>query len=170
MTDMTDITTDYFFRQQTKAAWVPFIRAFVAEIAQTAGEAGADSFLRQIGKRLAADYPLAQYNSIDELERSMNVVLQELQWGWLRIQVLDSSLMLKHGAFPLPSYGNEQQQRFEARLFSALLEGLYQSWLLALGGKPDVQVRVKTAEAGGVFEFVYGKSRLAHSGRSPGFL
>ncbi|WP_337840136.1 cellulose biosynthesis protein BcsD [Rheinheimera sp.] len=164
MTDQADITVDYFFRQQTQAAWIPFVRVFIAEIVQTAGEAGADSFLRQMGKRLAKDYPLALYNSIEELERSINGVLKQFQWGWVRIQVLDSSLLLRHGAFPLPSYGDAGQERLEARLFSALLEGLYQSWLVSLGGKPDVQVRMRKAEAGGLFEFVYGKSRQDHPG------
>lgn len=164
---MTNVTeheqrnSHYFNSQHCTKQWQSFIQVFIEEIYQTAGDEDACSFLRHMGARLAKIHPVALYDSIEELERSMNRILSSLDWGWVQIQVRETSLVFYHGAFPLPSFGKAESER-EARVFSALLEGLYHGWMVALGGSPDVIVQTLKAQPGQAFELVYSKAARAY--------
>lgn len=146
----------YFTGQHCSRQWQGFIQVFIEEIYQTAGEQEARSFLRHMGNRLAKIYPIAVYDSIQDLEKSMNTVFSNLNWGWVAIEVNDYSLLFSHGAFPLPSFGKRQAE-CEAKIFSALLEGLYYTWMTALGGSPNMVVRTQSIVPDGTFELIYTK-------------
>ncbi len=146
----------YFQNQHCATQWRSFIQVFIEEIFKTAGEQDACAFLRHMGARIAHLHPIAVYDSIEELERSMNQILSRLDWGWVKVQPQDYSLEFYHGAFPLPSFGKAEAER-EAKIFSAMLEGLYHSWMVALGGNPEVVMKTRKALPGAPFELVYAK-------------
>ena len=150
------LNSGYFNSQHCSTQWRSFIQVFVEEIYQTAGDEDARAFLRHIGTRLAAMHPVPLYDSIEELEKSMNLILSSMDWGWVKMEMHDLSLVFYHGAFPLPSYGKKEAER-EALVFSALLEGLYHGWMVALGGNSEIAVRTQKAIPGQVFELVYAK-------------
>lgn len=159
MIDLTkelQISNSYYQSQHCNAQWRSFLQVFIQEIYQTAGEQDACAFLRHMGERLAHLYPVALYDRIEDLENSMNTIFAGLNWGWVKIEVHDLSLVFYHGAFPLPSF-EKPQVKNEAMLFSALLEGLYSTWMVALGGKPDIVVQTQKAEPGFAFELIYTK-------------
>jgi len=150
------LNSSYFQNQHCATQWRSFIQVFIEEIYKTAGEQDACAFLRHMGSRIAQLHPIAVYDSIEELERSMNLILTKLDWGWVKVQPQDFSLEFYHGAFPLPSFGKAEAER-EAKIFSAMLEGLYHSWMVALGGNPDVMMKTRRAFPGSPFELVYAK-------------
>jgi len=163
MIDLTEherMNTHYFQSQHCAKQWRSFIQVFIEEISKTAGEQDACSFLRHMGVRLAQMHPVALYDSIEELEKSMNKIFATLDWGWVKIQPQDFSLVFYHGAFPLPSFGKAEAER-EAKVFSALLEGLYHTWMIALGGNPEVVVLTRKAVPGLPFELIYTKPARA---------
>ena len=160
LAEYQQMSNTYFQQQHCATQWRSFIQVFIEEIHNTAGEQDACAFLRDMGARLAHQYLIAVYDSIEELEKSMNQILTKLDWGWVKVQPQDYSLEFYHGAFPLPSFGKAEAAR-EAKIFCAMLEGLYQSWMVALGGNPQVVMSTRKAVPDAPFELVYAKESRA---------
>ena len=161
LTEYERMNSGYFQSKHCSEQWRSFIKVFLEEIYKTGGEQDACAFLRHMGARLAHLHPIGLYDSIEELERSMNKILTLLDWGWVKVKPQEHSLEFYHGAFPLPSYGKAEAER-EAKIFSAMLEGLYHSWMVALGGNPDLLVLTRKAVAGVPFELVYTKASRSY--------
>lgn len=156
MTNFTEHTSDYFLKQQARALWAPFIRTLLADVMSKGGEAQTGVFLRDIGTQMARQYPLEQTDDIKALEAFMNEALTELQFGWVKVGATQTRIVIEHGAFPLPSFGNAEREEQEARLFAKLLEGLYQEWFVSLGACSEVPVNTQSVQSHGSFVFHYG--------------
>lgn len=151
------LTHNYYQQRQCAEQWRDFLRLFVAELFTSAGEADACAFLRHIGSRMAAEMPLAECDTLEELEADLNALWQRMDWGWVRLLPRERSLAIVHGAYPLPARGQEEQQR-GSKALGAVLEGAYATWLTKQGGVPTVPLRAVSAEPGSPLEFSYGKA------------
>lgn len=120
--------------------WRRLMRALAEEIDAIAGPAESAKLLRLVGKRLAASQPLQQMDSIDGLQAEINDALAILGLGTVRLELNEAqrALVLSHldlpGLGPLGSW------------LAPVLEGLYETWLLAQpGSDPSLAARREAA-------------------------
>lgn len=108
--------------------WRRLMRAMAEEIDTIAGPAESAKLLQAVGKRLAVSQPLQQMDTIERLQAEMNDALAILGLGVVRLELNETqrALVLSHlelpGLGPLGSW------------LSPVLEGLYETWLLAQPG------------------------------------
>ncbi len=127
--------------------WRVFLRALAEEVDSLAGAEERDDMLRGIGRRMARLQPLPPVHTLAALEIEMNDALAALGWGTVNLSVRDAdrSLMLAHNGLPrIGSLGNPTGQ-----WLSALLEGLYDSWLAQQPGSQASLSAHRTEPAAG---------------------
>jgi hypothetical protein len=107
--------------------WRIFLRALADEIDSQGGEQARDELLRCIGRRMAILLPLPETLSLEALEIEINEALDVLGWGsvTLTLESGEHNLMILHTGLPrVGGAGNPPGQ-----WLSAVLEGLYETWL-----------------------------------------
>lgn len=130
--------------------WRLFLRALADQVDHLAGAGERDELLRSIGRRMARMLPLPAVASLEALELEMNDALEALGWGAvsMRLDEAEPALMISHAGLPrIGSLGTPPGQ-----WLSALLEGLYETWLAQQpGSQPSLSaVRVATADPAAV--------------------
>ncbi len=117
---------------RTAPEWRPFLRALAEELDTVAGASGRDALLRAVGTRMARLLPLPEVASVDGLEMEMNDALAVLGWGGARLSFSDAerALTITHAGLPrLGAAGTPP-----GTWLAALLEGLYETWMLQQPG------------------------------------
>jgi hypothetical protein len=145
----------YFADRQFSRQGQVVLFALACELYENFTDEEARGFLSQIGSRIAHENPLAAVATIDELEALFNKALADLDWGYIIMTVDDDAVILRQYAFP----GHLMEETGAAawrRAFSAILEGVYTTWLRVQGGGPSLEVKVKNDSAPDVLEFAYG--------------
>jgi len=116
--------------------------------AQASGEEQR-AFFGQIGRRLAAIFPLEAHGDVAMLERDANELFRRLGLGSARIAVTEGGLRISHdpgaasGATPW------------AAAMPAILEGVYDAWFRALGSGPRLMTTV-LGQQGRIVELRHG--------------
>ena len=126
--------------------WRLFLRALADQVDHLAGAGVRDELLRAVGRRMARMLPLPAVVSLEALELEMNDALEALGWGAMsmRLDEAGPALMISHAGLPrIGSLGTPPGQ-----WLSALLEGLYETWLAQQpGSQPSLSaVRVATGD------------------------
>lgn len=130
----------YYTQHHCSPQWKRFLTLMFDELLTQADREGATGFLRHIGSRLAAEWPLGEYDTLEALERSVNDALRQLDWGWVAIRPQEKHLVIQHYAFPIPSTSETSlEQSFQA--VSAVLEGVYSTWINEQGGSEKTPLR-----------------------------
>ncbi|RRV17405.1 cellulose biosynthesis protein BcsD [Pseudomonas saudiphocaensis] len=119
----------YLARLRGSTQSLPLLQALVGEMFDSAGEHDGCLFMRHVGRRMAKELGVPAATSLEELERVINQRWAEMDWGWVELSSDGRSLTLVHGAFPGAGSGSDQWRS----AMSALLEGLYEAWLVTLG-------------------------------------
>jgi hypothetical protein len=112
--------------------WRGFMRGLADEIDDVGGAAARDALLRGVGRRMAAATPLLATPDIAGLELEVNDHLSG--WGWgrasLRLVAEERSLLITHSGLPHVGAAGDPPGTW----LSAVLEGLYDTWMNALPG------------------------------------
>lgn len=131
----------YMREQLFSRQWRPFISSLMTELFSNFEVEEACGFLRQIGGRVAAETPLPKLGTLEELEVGANAALADMSWGYLHLALVGAEIEIVHRGYPDLSPANPVHQAWRTG-FSAILEGLYTTWLQMQGGRHDMRARV----------------------------
>lgn len=136
----------YMREQLFSRQWRPFVSSLMTELFSNFEVEEACGFLRQIGGRVAAEAPLLKSGTLEELEAAANVVLADMSWGYIRVELVGAEIEIVHRGYPdfSPTHPSSQAWRTG---FSAILEGLYTTWLQMQGGRHDMRARAQADAA-----------------------
>ncbi|MFS2221578.1 cellulose biosynthesis protein BcsD [Pantoea sp. B65] len=133
--------------------WFDLFSVIAGGMLENAGEQDSYAFLQQMGEQLAQRYPLAEAQTVHDLEVQINLALARFNWGFVDVQPHDNALVLTHMAFPA---GDETLDAGQWRgLLGAVLTGLYSAWLLAQGGSEQVALVCDTTAEDAILLFRY---------------
>lgn len=142
----------YYGDRHNNRQWRQLFSILVDEMYQSAGATDACHFLRHVGSRLAAAHPLDEQSTLQALETTLNGVLGELDWGWVRLNVDNRSIRIVHGAYP----GIQETADHWRQAVAALLEGMYQDWFQAQNQEVRLQVKCTDDSQSGALVFRCG--------------
>ena len=131
----------YLARQLFHPQWRAFARAIAAELFGSFPRDEAGGFLRQIGRRMAAELPLPRLETLPELERAINATLEATSWGVASFSLAGGEILIRHEAFPALPPEDPDQDHWRSAL-EALLEGLYGAWFESQVAAADMRARV----------------------------
>jgi hypothetical protein len=154
---MQDLELNYHRRQQSKPGWQSLVAVIFSGILASSEDADGRDFLYLMGNRLAEQMPLADAQTVGELEDGINKVLGRFDWGWVQVAASEQELVLTHYAYPqAPDADNEAMWLLS---FATVLEGIYATWLLAQGGAAHVALRRSQQSADRTLVFSYRNDR-----------
>lgn len=109
------------------AGWRLLLRALADGIDGALGAEGRDELLRGVGARVARLAPLSPVPTLDALAIEINDALAALGWGSaeLRFDGAAGELRIVHSGLPRAGAAGDPPGTW----MSALLEGLYETWL-----------------------------------------
>jgi hypothetical protein len=122
--------------------WRPFMSSLMTELFSNFEVEEACGFLRQIGGRVAAETPLLKLGTLEELEAGVNSALAAMTWGYIRLDLTGAEIEIVHRAYPELGAAHPARQAWRTG-FSAILEGLYTTWLQMQGGRHDMRARAQ---------------------------
>ncbi len=130
---------DYYRQRQFKAGWQDLVEVVFSGIMASADDADGRDFLRLMGANLAKRLPMPAAETVGELEDGLNAMLRHFDWGWVQVAATGEQLLLTHYAYP--HCAEPHSEATWASSFASVLEGAYDTWLLAQGGEPHVSLR-----------------------------
>jgi hypothetical protein len=144
----------YLAARQFSVQWRAVMLAMADELFENFSAQEAWGFYRQIGLRVSRSVALPPVKTLDELEVSLNVVLAEMDWGYVSLSLADSAIAIRHRAYP-GQYLEDASGHWR-RAFCALLEGVYTVWLQSQGGRPEMTATHREGGSDDALEFSYG--------------
>ena len=145
----------YVRAQQVSLQWLPFLRAFAAELSDLTDTEGLQALMAGVGQRVAdeaRDY-FEQAQTLPELEEGLNEFWAHTNWGWVRLKEEGGHVSIVHSAAPLAEAFGDEALSWSP----ALLEGFYNSVFGSLGAKETMTVRFSGQEADGLcLRFQFG--------------
>jgi hypothetical protein len=139
----------------TAASWRLLLRALAEELDLLRPGLDRDALLRRCGHRLARLMPLPQVASLGALAVEANDALAAVGWGTTAMTVdqADRALRIHHTG--LPRIGSLQAEG--GPWLTALLEGLYEGWLIQQpGGEASLSARCIPGGEQGAIVLRYG--------------
>jgi len=137
--------------------WRKFLRALADEIdAQHGGDAARDELLRAIGRRMAQLLPLPEVASMEALSMEMNDALAAIGWGSVTLTLEEGEQRLTIVHVGLPRLGGAGEP--PGLWLSALLEGLYESWIGQQPGSDSRLVARRVRTLPGTIALRYGRA------------
>ena len=149
-----DADLRYLAARQFSPQWRAVLLAMADELFENFSAQEAWGFYRQIGLRVSRDVALPPVKTLDELEASLNVVLAEMDWGFVSLSLADSAIAIQHRAYP--GLHLDDPNGHWRRAFTAILEGVYTIWLQSQGGRPEMTATHREGGSDDVLEFSYG--------------
>ncbi|MBQ9274823.1 MAG: hypothetical protein IJ228_08420 [Succinivibrio sp.] len=142
---------EYLKSLQHPAGWFELVQTIVEMVAENAQGDNNLAFLEEVGRRVAASYPLNTVKKLSELNVAFNNHLYKFNWGYVDIEDAGDSLIFRHHCMPLT--GKPDTDAVWQRSFCAVLLGLYNVWLHQSGSPKTLHcdlVRL-TSNDGAVF-------------------
>jgi hypothetical protein len=140
----------------TPVPWRIFLRAFADEIDAQRGDGARDELLRAVGRRMAQLMPLPAVGSVEALAMEMNEALAGLGWGSVTLTLAEGEQRLSILHAGLPRLGGAGAP--PGLWLSAVLEGLYETWIAQQpGSDPRLVARRYAAPAPGTVALDYGR-------------
>ncbi|CAN7148274.1 cellulose biosynthesis protein BcsD [Phenylobacterium sp. LjRoot219] len=141
-----DLDLLYMREQLFSRQWRPFISSLMTELFSNFEVEEACGFLRQIGGGVAVETPLPKLGNLEELEAGANAALAEMSWGYVQLGLVGAEIEIVHRAHPEFGPAHPARQAWRTG-FSAILEGLYTTWLQMQGGRHDMRARAQAEPA-----------------------
>ena len=123
-------TLDYLLERQISSQWRGMLTALATEFEAQIGRDELRQLMYRVGCRFAAAHQLPACGSTAELAQALNLVWHEMDWGYVELSDEAESLRIVHYCAPLQAFGNAS-----LAWTPAFLEGVYQTWLSALGAQ-----------------------------------
>jgi hypothetical protein len=137
--------------------WRIFLRALADEIDTQRGDGARDEMLRATGRRMARLMPLPDVASVEALAMEMNEALAMLGWGAASLTLDEDERRLTILHTGLPRLGGAGDP--PGLWLSAVLEGLYETWIAQQpGSDPRLVARRYASPAPGAVALHYGKT------------
>lgn len=123
-------TIDYLLERQISPQWRGMLHALASEFEAQLGHDELRQLMHRVGSRFAHAHPLPACESTADLAQTLNRHWQHIDWGYVELVDEPGALRIVHYCAPLPAFG-------DAALgwTPAFLEGVYQTWLNALGAQ-----------------------------------
>ncbi|MFM0506902.1 cellulose biosynthesis protein BcsD [Paraburkholderia sp. RL17-373-BIF-A] len=121
---------DYLLERQISPQWRGMLTALANEFEAQIGRDELRQLMHRVGSRFAAAHPLPACDSTAELARTLNLYWHEMDWGYVELADEPESLRIVHYCAPLQAFGGTA-----LAWTPAFLEGVYQTWLSALGAQ-----------------------------------
>ncbi|OLL28961.1 cellulose synthase [Burkholderia sp. SRS-W-2-2016] len=121
---------DYLLERQISPQWRGMLSALASEFEAQIGRDELRQLMQRVGVRFAAAHPLPACGSTAELQQALNYYWRAMDWGYVELADEAESLRIVHYCAPLPAFGETA-----LAWTPAFLEGVYQSWLSALGAQ-----------------------------------
>lgn len=148
---------DFYTRHHCARQWRLFLEVLFDELLVTAGEREAMGFWRHLGSKMAAEMGLGECDTLEQLQRMINLRLEEMDWGYVELRAEDNAIYIQHIACPAPG-SNDVRVEQGLVTMSALLEGLYGHWLNQQAGESGVPLRsTGHSVPNRTLNFYYGK-------------
>lgn len=112
--------------------WRGFLRALADEVDNLGGHVARDALLRSVGDRMGLLYPMPPVNDITSLQIEVNGTLADWGWGRAELSLDPASRMLRIVHHDLPNASSAGDP--PGTWLSAVLEGLYGTWVGAMPG------------------------------------
>ncbi|HEX5338756.1 MAG TPA: cellulose biosynthesis protein BcsD [Gallionella sp.] len=135
MSDL-DGNLGYFAKQQCSTQWHAFLNAFAVELGQQVPVNELRVLMGRFGKLMAQSLPTPAGNTIAELEKSINSIWFDMNWGWANLVEREDGLFIAHHAAPLQSAFGEDALAWSP----AILEAIYAHWFSAISGSSALQL------------------------------
>lgn len=149
-------TVDYLLERHVSPQWRGMLTALATEFEAQIGPAELRQLMHRVGCRFAATNALPACASTADLTTALNRYWREMDWGYVVLSDEPDSLCIVHYCAPLQAFGDAALS-----WTPALLEGVYQTWLSALGAQGLSVAQTSTYGQDAAIEF-----RLArHPGR-----
>lgn len=155
MNDLERGGLQYFASRACDPQWRLFLGTLADELNEQMDVEEIRAFFYVLGQRMAEAEPIAEVETLEELEASINQRLDASGWGWTVIRDVHSSLEFVHSCAPLRAAFGEDSLAWSG----AILEGMYAVWLKALGAGDELQLR-QIGEPEGAVDTL--RFRLAH--------
>ena len=121
-------TLDYLLQRQISPQWRGLLTALAEEFEAQIGQGELRQLMYRVGCRYAAAHPLPPCDSTADLADALNARWQEADWGYVELVDEADYLRIAHCCAPLQAFGSAA-----LAWTPAFLEGVYQTWLRALG-------------------------------------
>ncbi|MFT4069185.1 cellulose biosynthesis protein BcsD [Paraburkholderia sp.] len=121
---------DYLLERQISPQWRGMLSALANEFEAQIGRDELRQLMHRVGSRFAAAHPLPACASTAELGQALNLCWRAMDWGYVELADEAESLRIVHYCAPLPAFGESA-----LAWTPAFLEGVYQTWLSALGAQ-----------------------------------
>lgn len=144
---------EYYRGRQCNKQWRDFLSVLLDELDSNVGANEVQAFFSVLGTKLASRWPLSEQSTLEGLELEANTIWNELDWGWCQFKVESAAITIIHDDWPNPDYGKET---LWSLAFSALLQGIYTSWLREQGGDTVVDIRITENTKGKPLKLMYG--------------
>ncbi|VCU72127.1 Cellulose synthase operon protein D [Pigmentiphaga humi] len=145
---------DYLGGRQASRQWKKFLAALALEFSGALPEADLRALMRRVGIRFAEQSALSRCETLDDAQRSMNLVWMDQDWGWATVDEQHDALRITHNCSPLHAAFGPHSSAWIA----AFLEGVYQKWFEQLGAGSHLMVtQASEVDAMGCVELRLGR-------------
>lgn len=155
MNDIERSALRFFAARACDRQWQLFLRTLADELNDQMDVEEIRAFCYVLGQRMAEASPIPEVETLDALEQVLNQRFGDMDWGWVMIRDVHSSLEFVHSCAPFRSAFGDAGMAWAG----ALLEGMYAIWLRQLGAGEELQLR-QIGEAEGDADTM--RFRLAH--------
>lgn len=121
---------DYLLDRQIAPQWRGVLTALAAEFETQLGPEELRQLMNRVGSRFALAHELPPCASTSELSEAFNASWRETDWGFVELSDEAEYLRIVHYCAPLQAFGNDA-----LTWTPAFLQGVYQTWLAALGAQ-----------------------------------
>lgn len=143
---------EYLLEHQISPQWRGMLSALASEFEAQIGRDELRQLMHRVGCRFAAAHPLPACGSTAELARTLNLYWHDMDWGYVELADEADSLCIVHYCAPLQAFGNTA-----LTWTPAFLEGVYQTWLSALGAQGLSVAQTSEYGADAAIEFRLGR-------------
>jgi len=143
---------DYLLARQISPQWRGMLAALAEEFEAQIGHVELRQLMYRVGCRFAAAHTLPPCGSTADLANALNARWQEADWGYVELSDEPEYLRIAHCCAPLLAFGASALS-----WTPAFLEGVYQTWLTALGADGLSVAQVGEFDERATLEFRLGR-------------
>ncbi|MGF6535244.1 hypothetical protein P3T20_006062 [Paraburkholderia sp. GAS206C] len=143
---------DYLLDRQISPQWRGLLTALAEEFEAQIGQGELRQLMYRVGCRFAAAHPLPPCSSTADLAEAFNARWQEADWGYVDLSDEPDYLRIAHSCAPLHAFGSAA-----LGWTPAFLEGVYQTWLSALGAEGLSVAQASEFDEHATIEFRLGR-------------